>query len=232
MKFPVYGRSNSNTSADPSAASCSDGSFYARTIAGLQHRSVDPDRTTRDLYPGVAAWRERVRDFFIVQARGVEACVLLDGDRTVATIGRGHQSQIVVEFSDVDTLLLITRRYALRVRQDPDLQEMNRLVLGVIELAVTDAGPGTHALYLAGKDHRAGAQAVLVLERAFEDIGDDFHVAVRMRRETFARRHTILVDDAQRGKAHVPRVVIIGEGKRMPGVEPAVIGVAAVLSLA
>ncbi len=71
-----------------------------------------------------------------------------------------------------------------------------------------------------------------MLERALEDVSDDFHVAVRMGREALARRHPILVDDPQRGKAHMLRVVIIGEGKRMPGVEPAVIGVAAVMSLA
>jgi hypothetical protein len=53
-----------------------------------------------------------------------------------------------------------------------------------------------------------------------------------MGREAFARRHAILVDDPQRGELNMCRVVIVGEGKRVPGIEPAVIGVPAVIGLA
>src|SRR5262249_52865768 len=37
----------------------------------------------------------------------------------------------------------------------------------------------------------------------------------------------VLVQDAQMPEAHVPRVVVVGERERVPGVEPPVVGVAA-----
>src|SRR5438046_1003700 len=91
-----------------------------------------------------------------------------------------------------------------------------------------DAGAGRHHLHLAGPNDRAGADAVLVLERAAEDVGDDLHVPVPMSVEPRARPNAILIDDAQRPKAHVLRVVIMAERKSMTAVQPAEIGNAAV----
>src|SRR3546814_9453215 len=44
--------------------------------------------------------------------------------------------------------------------------------------------------------------------------------------ETLARLHAILVDHSQRPPMHVLGVVVVGEREAVPGVEPAVIGVA------
>jgi hypothetical protein len=41
----------------------------------------------------------------------------------------------------------------------------------------------------------------------------------------------VLVDDAKRSEPRVLRIIVIGEGKRMPGVEPAVLGMPALLGL-
>ncbi len=60
-----------------------------------------------------------------------------------------------------------------------------------------------------------------MLERPVEDIGDDLHVAVRVRREAAARRHAVLVDDAQRPEVHVGGVVIVAEREGVAAVEPA-----------
>jgi hypothetical protein len=49
----------------------------------------------------------------------------------------------------------------------------------------------------AGPQHTAVAQAVLVLQRTFQHVAEDFHVAVRMRAEAHARRDAVVVDDAQ-----------------------------------
>src|SRR5690348_6716353 len=57
-------------------------------------------------------------------------------------------------------------------------------------------------------------------DRAVEDVGDDLHVAMRVRREALTRRHAVVVDHAQRAKAHVVRVAVFAEGKRVPAVEP------------
>jgi hypothetical protein len=75
-------------------------------------------------------------------------------------------------------------------------------------------------------DHAAIAHRVLVFQRAAEHDGDDFHVAMRVHVEATARRHHVVVDDAQAAEAHVIRVVVIRKGKREPGVQPAVVGLA------
>src|SRR5512132_912440 len=104
---------------------------------------------------------------------------------------------------------------------------MHRLVLRVVELAVPNSGPGGHALHIAGANDGAGSHAVLVLQRAFEDIGDDLHVLVPMRLETSAWLNAILVDHAQDAEAHMLRIIVLAEGEGMPAVEPTEIGYAA-----
>jgi hypothetical protein len=72
-------------------------------------------------------------------------------------------------------------------------------------------------------------RAVLVLERALEDVGEDLHVAVAVRAEARSRLDPVVVDHAQAAKAHVARVVVLAERERVPAVEPAPVGPAAVL---
>ena len=45
-------------------------------------------------------------------------------------------------------------------------------------------------------------------------------------------RDPVLVDDAQRAEAHVLGIVIVGERKAMEALQPAVIGVAALITAA
>src|SRR5512132_2969197 len=104
---------------------------------------------------------------------------------------------------------------------------MHRLVLRVVELAVPNSGPGGHALHIAGANDGAGSHAVLVLQRAFEDIGDDLHVLVPVRLETATWLNAILVDHAQDAEAHMLRIIVLAEGEGMPAVEPTEIGCAA-----
>src|SRR6267143_2332392 len=80
-----------------------------------------------------------------------------------------------------------------------------------------------HSLQVARHDDRAIAHAVLVLERAFEDPGDDLHVAVAMGAEALARLDAVVVDDTKRAKSHVLRVVIGGEREGVIRVEPSVV---------
>ncbi len=58
------------------------------------------------------------------------------------------------------------------------------------------ARPRAHALHIPWRDDGSIAHAVLVLERTFEHIAQDLHVAMTMRRKAPARLHAILVDDA------------------------------------
>ena len=92
--------------------------------------------------------------------------------------------------------------------------------------------PARHPLKLAGREDRAVAHAVLVLELALEDVGDDLHVLVRMAAEALARRDAVFVHHAQAAEPHVGGIVVGREGECVVGVEPAVVGVAAFVAFA
>src|SRR5436305_6703449 len=104
---------------------------------------------------------------------------------------------------------------------------MDGIRLGSIAFTVAEAAAGAHALPVARADDRASAEGILVLDGALEDVGDDLHVAMRVRRETLATGDAVLVDDAQGTEAHVVAVVIFAERKRVISIEPAEVEVAA-----
>src|SRR5882762_8012741 len=63
-------------------------------------------------------------------------------------------------------------------------------------------------------------------DRAFADIGDDFHVGVRMGGEAGVRRDLVAVPNPQRTMAHIFRVIMAAEREVMFGLQPAVVGAA------
>lgn len=89
-----------------------------------------------------------------------------------------------------------------------------------------DTRARAHALDVAHPDDRAGADGIAVFEFAVEDIGDDFHIPMPVRAEALAGPDAVLIDDPQRPETHMRRVVIIGERKTMPAVEPIESGMA------
>src|SRR5689334_10490202 len=91
---------------------------------------------------------------------------------------------------------------------------------------MADAGARAHDLHVARFGPALVAEAVLMRDRAFADVGDDFHVRVRMGRESGLRRYRVVVPDAQRAPVRTARIVIGGEREMMLGVEPAVVGAA------
>ncbi|MNP34237.1 hypothetical protein D3C76_1275130 [compost metagenome] len=127
-----------------------------------------------------------------------------------------------------EMLLLIAWLGTANVRHYPDLQKVHGPRIRVVVLAMRHAAAGAHQLHIAGTDHRAGAQGVLVFQRAFEHIGENFHVAVRVLAEAFAGGHAVIVDHQQIGKTLFFRVAIAGEGKGMERLQPAVIGQATI----
>src|SRR5262245_54075080 len=93
---------------------------------------------------------------------------------------------------------------------------------------MADAGARRHALDIAGPDDRPVAEAVLVLDGALHDIGDDLHVAMTVGAESAAGGHAVVVDDAQLAEGDMRRVEIVGERERVPAVEPIVLAAAAI----
>src|SRR5437870_2573973 len=108
---------------------------------------------------------------------------------------------------------------------------MNGLLLGCVELAVDHTRTGAHALHLTGFDDGAVvSHVVLVFLGALEDVGNDFHVLMRVRGEASSRRYGVVVDHAERAETHVLLVVVASEGKRVMRVEPSVVRVTTVFS--
>src|SRR5256714_14971518 len=104
-------------------------------------------------------------------------------DRAVAPRARRYQTQATARFFRRELALLVARRHAFALRRYPDLQKVSRLVRRRVKLAVRDARARAHALHLAGSYDGRVAHAVAVLKRAGDDVRDDLHVAVRVRRE-------------------------------------------------
>src|SRR5207302_5391608 len=123
---------------------------------------------------------------------------------------------------------LVTGRKIARVWQNPNLQQVHWLVFRRIEFAVRYARAGGHALHIAGTNHRTVTYAVAMLEGAFQNIGDDFHVAMRMPGKALTGGDAIFVDDPQAAPMHVLRIVILIERESMISIQPPVIEVAAI----
>src|SRR6266571_6811648 len=197
-------------------------------IAGAELVPVDRDPAARQVDVALAALAERKRGALrAVEQAGVDARVLVDSHRTVAAVRRHDEPQPAALLLRGEMLLVVRRFNAANVGLDPDLQEMRHARLVVVVLAVQHAAPGAHPLHVARHDGRAVAHRILVAERAFEHIADDFHVAVAVRAEAGTGLHPVLVDHAQHAVAHVARIVIIGEREAVVRIEPAVIGMAA-----
>jgi hypothetical protein len=153
-----------------------------------------------------------------IEQAAADGGVGVDRDRAVAPIGRRHQAQPAALVGRAEVLLFVARCDATLAGQDPDLQEMRRVLRCMVVFAVLHAGAGAHALHVAGADHaavgstgRSVAHAVLVRQLAAEHVADDFHVAVAVRSEAGAGGDAVFVDDAQVSHPHVLRVVVVGE---------------------
>src|SRR5258708_19636317 len=94
---------------------------------------------------------------------------------------------------------------------------------GRIELAVPNAAARRHALAVARQNHRSRSQAVFVLKLAFKNVGDDFHIAMRMRRKAIVGSDPIFVDNTQRTESHPLRVPVIVEAESVVSLQPSVI---------
>ena len=86
-------------------------------------------------------------------------------------------------------------------------------MLRPVELAVHDSGAGADALQIVGVQRLDISHAVLVRQGAAQHVGENLHVLVPVRAESFARADAVFVDHAQRSETHVLGVVISREGK-------------------
>src|SRR5438445_13001578 len=153
-----------------------------------------------------------------LKQRDVKRGILMDGDRVVFSIRAADQSHLAPLLVCRKLLLLIARHDAAVLGQNPNLEQMGRIRLGGIRLTVANPGARAHTLSITGTNYRAVSHAVLVFERAFKQIGDDLHIAMRMRGKTMAGLHPIFVDDSKGAESHVAGIVILIEGEAVASV--------------
>jgi len=110
-------------------------------------------------------------------------------------------------------------------RLDPDLEDFGLGRLQIV-FGMTHAGSGAHHLHVAGFGAPLVAETVLMGDRAFADIGDDFHVGMGMRGKAGVRRDLVVVPYPQRAVAHIAGVMVAAEREVMFCLQPAVIGAA------
>ena len=101
-----------------------------------------------------------------------------------------------------------------------------------VVLRVTNSGTRAHDLELARRNLLFIPHAVLVLNGPFQHVGQNFHIFMRMGTEALACINHVVIDHPQRREAHEVRVVIVSERESMPGIQPAVVSVAAFVSFA
>ena len=86
-----------------------------------------------------------------------------------------------------------TRRDVTLVRDDPDLIKPRIFVLIVI-FGMAHTGSGAHHLNVARAGAAGIAEAILVRDRALPDIGNDFHIVVRMFAEAASGGNTVIIE--------------------------------------
>jgi hypothetical protein len=200
------------------------GFLGAGAVAGGQVNAVEGQRPLRHVQPGASACPKLVRHRLSgLEPEAIDVRVLMNGRRAVPTVGRDEQHFGRLGVCGRGLPFGVAGRQAALAGLNPDLQEMQRLGAGGVEFAVGDAPAGAQQLNLAGLELPPVAQAVLVLQRALQDVAEDFHVPMRMRPKTLPRRHPVVVDDAQGAKADVRRIVIVRKRKGVMRIEPAVV---------
>ena len=107
------------------------------------------------------------------------------------------------------------------VRLDPNLDEVHRLLFVSVVLRVPHSSARCGELHLAALEHLLVIHAVLVQQRAFHNVREDFSVGVSVRREPIAAADAILVDHAQAVEGFELRVIVAREGERVIRIQPA-----------
>src|SRR3546814_16602825 len=79
----------------------------------------------------------------------------------------------------------------------------------MIIFRMANAGSGRHHLHVARLRPALVAEAVLMADRAFTNIGDAFHVAVRMRRKAGVRGDDIVCPDEKASPVQPVRIMVV-----------------------
>src|ERR1051325_8242494 len=90
-----------------------------------------------------------------------------------------------------------------------------------------DSAAGRHGLDFIGADDVLFTCTVAMQNVAFDNIRNDFHIAMGVGSKALAWCDLIVVEHAQRVEAHVVRIMIVTKRKGLVGIEPPLLGMAA-----
>src|SRR5581483_10226073 len=88
------------------------------------------------------------------------------------------------------------------------------------------------ALPVSCLEEGAMPERVLPLQLPLQHGGEDFHGLAALGPHAGARLHALLVDHPQRPELDVLRIEVVGERETMEGLQPALVGIAAIAASA
>src|SRR5215469_13482390 len=144
----------------------------------------------------------------------------MNHNSSVMSIPRSNAKPISTASFEIKRPLLISGFQPFLRGDNPNLQEVHRLGLRRVVLAMADSCSGAHTLHFPNFDHRAGPRAVLVRERPFKHVSDDLHVLMRVRGKAGTGIHPVFVDESEFAETHMLRIIITAERERVPAIEP------------
>src|SRR5579862_1481626 len=120
--------------------------------------------------------------------------ILLDLYGTLHRGRCGKDLQAVPLFFRVELYLLVSGAGAFAVGLDPYLEEVHRLCIGTVELAMDHAIACRHLLDLVRAEHLNMSHAVLVSQFALENVTENLHVTMGMGTEAASGGDAIVID--------------------------------------
>src|SRR5262245_34799058 len=103
--------------------------LQSRRVTLAEGLAVDHGRARHEVEPRAPARGEGMAHGLAGrEQRGVHARVLMDAHRALARVVRGDEPQAPALFRRRELLLLVAGREVARLGEDPDLEEMHRLV--------------------------------------------------------------------------------------------------------
>src|SRR5205085_2488803 len=155
----------------PSCQSYSSFVAESGAVAGREIVVVHADGSGDDLEPCMPSGSKAMLEGgSSIQERSIELDVLMNRHGGVSTVGSRNESELLRTLGLRERSLFVGRRQTRLRGKNPNLQKMDELGARMIELAVRYARPRTHALNVSRADHRSGAEAVFVLERAVDHV--------------------------------------------------------------
>src|SRR5215813_3593132 len=204
----------------------------ARLIARAQPLAIQRDLAVNHVEERAPPRFQQVRDAVArAQTRDVKRRVLMNLHCARGALPGSDRQQRAGALLRRKPLLLVRGRQPCAFGQHPHLEQLDRRFFRKVEFGMRDARARRHPLYFPGANQPGAASAVLVPQRAFQHVGHDLHLAMRMRRESPSARDHVMVEDAQRPESHVVRVVVAVEAEQPVRRQPVALQMKSVFGL-